>query len=196
MVRGCADAMTCDPCVTQCADTTHTAFGRGSSAASPRKASVKALCSMAFIGEPCPTNKTGIFSTGSSLNLLGVFASAVLCSPLAPEHYMFDYRGGREDSCARTLFQVCLIRVVVEAEAQRQVRSGEISGQRRKWIRIGNSAPGGAFQPNIAGRSHKTHIGELALFGDSELDRQLAFLHLRRLGNQQVPVLSYFFQNC
>src|SRR5512140_3472860 len=62
MVFGCADAITCDPEVTQCADTTHTASGLGSRALNPLSASVNALSSIAFIGDPCPTNNTGIFS--------------------------------------------------------------------------------------------------------------------------------------
>lgn len=62
MVFGCADAITCDPEVTQCADTTHTASGLGSRALNPLSAFVKALSSIAFIGDPCPTNNTGIFS--------------------------------------------------------------------------------------------------------------------------------------
>src|ERR1051325_5223888 len=62
MVLGCADAITCDPEVTQCADITHTASGLGSRTLNPLSASVKALSSIAFIGDPCPTNNTGIFS--------------------------------------------------------------------------------------------------------------------------------------
>src|SRR5579862_4829771 len=47
--------------LTQCADTTHTAFGLGRRALSPLSVSVYALCSIAFMGDPCPTNNTGIF---------------------------------------------------------------------------------------------------------------------------------------
>src|ERR1035441_10618391 len=65
MVFGWADASTCAPSVTQCADTTHTALGFGSRALRPCSASVNALCSMAFIGDPWPTNKTGIFPNTS-----------------------------------------------------------------------------------------------------------------------------------
>src|SRR5579871_5787945 len=54
--------MTCAPDVIQCADTTQTAFGRGSFALSSCSAFVNALCSIAFIGDPWPTNTTGIFS--------------------------------------------------------------------------------------------------------------------------------------
>src|SRR5450631_420695 len=62
MVFGWADDCTCALSVTQCAETTHTALGLGSRALKPCSASVNALCSMAFIGDPWPTNKTGIFS--------------------------------------------------------------------------------------------------------------------------------------
>ena len=62
MVFGWADDRTCEPVVTQCAETTQTASGLGSRALRPSSVSVNALCSMAFIGEPWPTNKTGIFS--------------------------------------------------------------------------------------------------------------------------------------
>jgi hypothetical protein len=43
-------------------DHAHCLGGRGNLALSPRSVSVNALCSIAFIGGPWPTNKTGIFS--------------------------------------------------------------------------------------------------------------------------------------
>jgi hypothetical protein len=42
------------------ADTTQMALGTGSRRPNSRKHRVKAFCSIAFIGDPCPTNKTGI----------------------------------------------------------------------------------------------------------------------------------------
>jgi hypothetical protein len=54
--------MTREPVVTQCAETTHTAFGLGRRALNSPSAWVNALCSIAFIGDPWPTNKTGIVS--------------------------------------------------------------------------------------------------------------------------------------
>jgi hypothetical protein len=51
--------------VTQCAETTQTAFGLGNRALRALSDSVNALCSMAFIGDPWPTNKTGIFANAS-----------------------------------------------------------------------------------------------------------------------------------
>ena len=56
---------TCDPEVTQWAEITHTAVGFGSRALNSRSVWVKALLSIAFIGEPWPTNSTGILSTAA-----------------------------------------------------------------------------------------------------------------------------------
>jgi len=70
MVLGCAEVTTCAPEVTQCADTTQTAFGRGKRPAKRSSVRVYALCSMAFIGDPWPTNKTGIFKSASSIRFL------------------------------------------------------------------------------------------------------------------------------
>src|SRR5579864_6739146 len=67
MVRGLPTARTSVPFVTQCAETTHTAWGRGSRLVSPASVSVKRFRSMAFIGDPCPTKRTGIFIGGSFL---------------------------------------------------------------------------------------------------------------------------------
>jgi hypothetical protein len=50
------------PAVTQCAETTQTALGFGSFPVTLLKALVNALFSIAFIGDPWPTNKTGILS--------------------------------------------------------------------------------------------------------------------------------------
>src|ERR1035437_4677703 len=65
MVRGLPTARTSEPFVTQCADTTHTAFGRGRRWVSPASVLVNLFCSMAFIGDPCPTKRTGIFMSDS-----------------------------------------------------------------------------------------------------------------------------------
>jgi hypothetical protein len=60
MVFGFSTASTSDPAVTQCAQTTQTAFGLGKRGASVSSVFVNAFSSIAFIGDPCPTNKTGI----------------------------------------------------------------------------------------------------------------------------------------
>ena len=60
-MRGRADACTWLPRVTQCAETTQIAVGRGSSLPSCTNACVKRLDSMAFIGDPWPINSTGVF---------------------------------------------------------------------------------------------------------------------------------------
>ena len=57
------------PRVTQCAETTQIACGRGKSRPSFSKARVKALDSMAFMGGPWPTKRTGIFTLGVWLGM-------------------------------------------------------------------------------------------------------------------------------
>src|SRR5579859_7072233 len=97
MVFGCADAITWDPEVTQCADTTHTASGLGSHALNPLSASVKALSSIAFIGDPCPTNNTGIFcaiafSKTKRIATFCAFFLRVLCGlPLRSPRLAFGF---------------------------------------------------------------------------------------------------------
>src|ERR1051325_6015755 len=97
MVLGCADAITCDPEVTQCADITHTASGLGSRALNPLSASVKALSSIAFIGDPCPTNNTGIFSARAfsetkRIATFYAFFLRVLCGlPLRSPRFSFGF---------------------------------------------------------------------------------------------------------
>src|SRR5271165_350998 len=83
MVLGCAELITCAPEVTQCADTTQTAFGRGKRTESSSSVLVYALCSMAFIGDPCPTNRTGIFTSAS-----------IQKNPCHPERRVFHRGGG------------------------------------------------------------------------------------------------------
>jgi hypothetical protein len=58
-----APRSSCEPSVTQCGETTQTAFGFSRSALNALRASVNAFCSIALIGDPWPTNTTGIFST-------------------------------------------------------------------------------------------------------------------------------------
>src|SRR5690349_15937722 len=60
MVFGCSSAVRKLPLVYQCADTAITARGFGSVAASSLKAFDQRLSSIAFIGEPWPTNRAGM----------------------------------------------------------------------------------------------------------------------------------------
>lgn len=61
--------------MTQCAETTQIAWGRGMSRLSSSSARVKAFDSMAFMGEPWPTKRTGIFTGGVGLG--GVMKSVI-----------------------------------------------------------------------------------------------------------------------
>src|SRR6218665_2394285 len=61
MVFGISIAVTKVPLVNQCAEIQIIAFGFGISLLIFRKPCTKIFSSMAFIGEPCPRNRTGIF---------------------------------------------------------------------------------------------------------------------------------------
>jgi hypothetical protein len=91
----CADAPTPSAArpLTECADTPPTAFGRGKDSPSFASVSVQALCSMAFIGDPWPTNGTGIFGKLSSLS-----RSPKLQFDNAPQERLFDYSAERKNS--------------------------------------------------------------------------------------------------
>src|SRR5688572_4183993 len=60
MVSGFSAAETYTPCVSQCEETHRMAFGRGRRRPSACQLRRQALSSIAFIGEPCPRNTTGI----------------------------------------------------------------------------------------------------------------------------------------
>ena len=62
MTLGLAVSPTFEPSVYQWAETESMARGFGSSFAIARQPSEYLLSSMAFMGEPCPTNMTGILS--------------------------------------------------------------------------------------------------------------------------------------
>ena len=61
MVFGCRSPVTKVPGTYQCAETERMALGSGRRPASERKPRLQTLSSMAFIGEPWPTKRTGIF---------------------------------------------------------------------------------------------------------------------------------------
>ena len=61
------------PRTNQCAEIDKIAFGRGSKPAIARKPWLQTLSSMAFMGEPCPTNRTGIRPDGDAPVLSFVF---------------------------------------------------------------------------------------------------------------------------
>jgi len=61
MVLGLSSFMILVPCVYQCADMDNITSGFGILSAIALQALVYSLSSMAFIGDPWPTNKTGIF---------------------------------------------------------------------------------------------------------------------------------------
>src|SRR4030065_2465499 len=71
MVRGASMAVTCVPWVSQWAEMHKIAFGCGMSRAAAIQAEFNSLSSMAFIGLPCPINKTGIFSSSTAYLRMG-----------------------------------------------------------------------------------------------------------------------------
>ena len=85
-----AEVMTREPMVTQCAETTHTALGLGRRAPNSVSAALNALCSIAFIGDPWPTNKTGILSPSSPVRSIEVRAEL--------RGLPFDQHGIKKDS--------------------------------------------------------------------------------------------------
>src|SRR5258708_9225746 len=94
-----------------------------------------------------------------------------------------------------TLLQISFVRVVVEAKPQREIRSGEIGGPRRKRIRSGDSGPGGTIESDIAGAGGQPHVRDFAVFCNGKLDLQLALLHLGRFRNRAIPILPDLLQN-
>src|ERR1700687_603685 len=64
MVSGAGVALTAGACVSQWADITRIAAGRGNSVASCLQARVSLLSSRAIVGAPCDRNTTGIFIGG------------------------------------------------------------------------------------------------------------------------------------
>ena len=178
--------------VTQCADTTQTAFGFGSRALSPSRVSVNALCSIAFIGDPCPTNRTGIFSNGA---LLAKTAHAVRPHHNFHVNYLIIAKGKiRCSGALADLLQISLVGVVVEAESQRKIRSIEFGGQRGKRIRRRDAAPCRAIERNVSGSGDQSHIRDLAIRRNGKLNHQLTLLHLGRFRNRTIPMLPNVLQ--
>jgi hypothetical protein len=66
------------PRVTQYAETTQITLGRGKSWPSFSRTRVKAFDSMAFLGEPWPTKRAGIFGRGVWLGLVMGMKSVIL----------------------------------------------------------------------------------------------------------------------
>ena len=60
MVRGCGIAVTADPLVSQWAEMHKIALGLGISFEITRQLRENSLSSIAFMGLPCPRNRTGI----------------------------------------------------------------------------------------------------------------------------------------
>src|SRR5690554_2948913 len=70
MVLGFSMAVIRVPLVSQCAETTRTAFGTGILFAIFAQPLLKLLSCIPLIGEPCPIKSTGIFSVAGKLSLM------------------------------------------------------------------------------------------------------------------------------
>src|SRR5579859_90273 len=201
---------------------TQTAFGRGNRALRALSDSVKALFSIAFIGDPCPTNKTGIFSKGNLFlrkallfpqsHCLLSFRRAALSREepafppqlietdqeahrLAhPVNYLIIARRKRfADETA--LLQIRFVGIVIKTKPQREKRPGELGGQRRERIRRVDTTPRRPVECDIARRSDQVHIGDLPILRDRKFDRELSLLHFGGFWNQAVPVVFHILQN-
>src|SRR5260221_10463263 len=89
MVGGRSEAVTDTPAVSQCADTQRMARGLGSRRATSPQPRRNALSSIAFIGEPCPTNSAGILADRSASLMRPRSAATLLrCLPIQHERQL------------------------------------------------------------------------------------------------------------
>src|SRR5574343_2107749 len=104
MVFGFGIAVTIVPLVNQCAETTTTALGVGISFPICCQRFENSLSSIAFIGEPCPMNKTGSFSS-SSCNDLDQLYKGLIDAIAAPPEIIFI-------KSLRFIFNICIYKCI------------------------------------------------------------------------------------
>jgi len=111
MVRGFAIIVTFVPFVCQCALTHRIAVGFGNALAAIFQARLNSLSSMAFIGEPCPTNNTGILSAfgSSSVNFLKedrvIAAVSILISEMKFLRFICLYKIGKRQMKSKIIIE-------------------------------------------------------------------------------------------
>src|SRR5450759_985553 len=101
------------------------------------------------------------------------------------------WRGITAPFYAWQLFDIALLRVVVETKTQCQIRGVIFRRQGSERVRCGYSTPGGTIQRHVPRHSSDLHACHLAIRHDGELNGNLAAFEqrsARRFGDQGVPI--------
>src|SRR4051812_32672017 len=102
MVLGKSIAVILVPLVNQCADITSTALGVGISFAICVHRRLNSVSSIPFMGEPCPTNRTGITCSCSGKSLVNLLNAGNVAIPIALVAIVFM-------NCFLSIEQLCFV---------------------------------------------------------------------------------------